>query len=129
MTDSHLAVGHAGGSWSFQDQEPQEVVMNPIHIIRRLTVLLAGLAATIVASIITASAAFATMPPPEPALPPGLNKHPPLAPAHVHAALAGGMPGWQIALIAVGAAVVAAVIAVLIDRAWTARRHVTASAT
>ena len=38
--------------------------MNPIRIIRRLAVLLAGLAATVVASIITASAAFATMPPP-----------------------------------------------------------------
>ena len=103
--------------------------MNPIRIIRRLAVLLAGLAATVVASILAASAAFATMPPPEPALQPGLNKHPPLAPARVHAALAGGMPGWQIALIAAGAAVVAAVIAVLIDRAWTAHRHVTASAT
>jgi uncharacterized membrane protein YedE/YeeE len=34
----------------------------------------------------------------------------------------GGMPGWQIALIAVGAALVAAVVAVLAYRAWTARR-------
>jgi hypothetical protein len=105
--------------------------MNPIRIIRRLAVLLAGLAATVVASILTASAAFATIAvlPADPALPPGWNKHPPVAPAHVHAAVTGGMPGWQIALIAAGAAIVAAVIAVLIDRAWTAHRHVTASAT
>jgi hypothetical protein len=34
----------------------------------------------------------------------------------------GGMPGWQIVLIAVGAAVAAAVLAVLIDRARLARR-------
>ena len=34
----------------------------------------------------------------------------------------GGMPGWQITLIAVGAALVAAVLAVLLDRAWAARK-------
>ncbi len=35
----------------------------------------------------------------------------------------GGMPGWQIALIAVGAALVAAIVAVLAYRAWTTRRQ------
>jgi hypothetical protein len=34
---------------------------------------------------------------------------------------AGGMPGWQITLIAVGAALVAAVLAVLADRTWSTR--------
>ena len=34
-----------------------------------------------------------------------------------------GMPGWQIALIAIGAALFAATAAVLLDRAWTARRR------
>ena len=34
----------------------------------------------------------------------------------------GGMPGWQITLIAVGAALIAAVLAVLLDRAWAARK-------
>lgn len=34
---------------------------------------------------------------------------------------AGGMPGWQITLIAVGAALVAAVVAVAADRARSAR--------
>ena len=38
----------------------------------------------------------------------------------------GGMPGWQIALIAIGAALVAAICAVLAYRAWTARRPLTA---
>ena len=38
------------------------------------------------------------------------------------------LPGWQIALIAFGAALVAAVTAVLLDRARLARRHVTATA-
>jgi hypothetical protein len=32
------------------------------------------------------------------------------------------MPGWQIILIAAGAALAAAVAAVLLDRAWAARR-------
>jgi len=38
----------------------------------------------------------------DPPLPPGWNKHPRLPdPARVHAALAGGMPGWQLSLMAV----------------------------
>jgi hypothetical protein len=36
------------------------------------------------------------------------------------------MPGWQITLIAAGAAVLAAAAAVLLDRARAARRHQTA---
>jgi hypothetical protein len=38
------------------------------------------------------------------------------------------MPGWQIALIAAGAALVAAVLAVLADRTWIARRRSMAGA-
>ena len=34
----------------------------------------------------------------------------------------GGMPGWQITLIAVGAALAGAVLAVLLDHAWAARK-------
>ena len=34
----------------------------------------------------------------------------------------GGMPGWQITLIAVAAALVAAAAAVLLDRVWASRR-------
>jgi hypothetical protein len=42
---------------------------------------------------------------------------------------AGGMPGWQITLIALGAALVAATAAVLLDRARTARRSTSAITT
>jgi hypothetical protein len=35
---------------------------------------------------------------------------------------AGGMPGWQITLIAVGTAAAGAALAVLLDRAWAARK-------
>jgi hypothetical protein len=41
----------------------------------------------------------------------------------------GGMPGWQITLIAVGAALCAAVLAVLLDRVWAERRHAARVAT
>jgi hypothetical protein len=59
----------------------RETIMNPIHHIRRVLAVLAGLTA------------------------------------------AGGMPGWQIALIAVGAALLAAALAVLADRVLAARRR------
>ena len=105
--------------------------MNPIRTIRRLAVLLAGLAAAALASIITASAAFAW--PDPPGGPAGLYHFRPTTPVMArtvtHTVVTGGMPGWLIILIAVGAAIVAAVIAVLIGRAWTGRHHVTASAT
>jgi hypothetical protein len=41
----------------------------------------------------------------------------------VHTITVGGTPGWQIALLAVGAAIVAAFIAVLLDRVRAARRQ------
>jgi hypothetical protein len=64
------------------------------------------------------------LPPP----PPGWNKHPPLpGPAHLHAALAAGLPSWQITLIAEAATVIAAVLAVLARRTRAARRRVPAT--
>jgi len=44
-------------------------------------------------------------------------------PPVIHTVVVGGMPGWQIAVIAVAAALVAAVAAVLYDRARSARRR------
>ena len=46
----------------------------------------------------------------------------------VHTVLAGGMAGWQVTLIAVGAALLAAVVAVLADRARAERRRLSVSA-
>ena len=40
----------------------------------------------------------------------------------VHVVTGGGMTGWQITLIALGAALVAAAAAVLLDRAWVTHR-------
>lgn len=104
--------------------------MKVIHHIRRLAGILAGLAAALAAALAGAPAAFAAtgaFPPPDPVSPSG-----PTAPAvldHAHAAVAGGMAGWQIALIAVGAAILGAIVAVLLDRARAARRHRPAAAT
>src|SRR4029077_7843587 len=41
----------------------------------------------------------------------------------VHTVVVGGMPGWQIAAIAVAAALVAGIAAVLVERGRTARRR------
>jgi hypothetical protein len=91
--------------------------MNPIRTIRRLASILAGLAAATLAVIAAAPAALATPAPPDPG-PAGIVP----APA-IHTVVIGGMPGWQITLIAAGAAALAAGLALLLARAWAARRH------
>jgi hypothetical protein len=83
----------------------------PLSTIRRLACTLAGLAAALLAATAAATASFA--------------RPIPLAPGRdaTQTIIIGGMPGWQIALIAVAAAIVAAAVAVLLDRARAARRH------
>jgi hypothetical protein len=102
----------------------EEVAMNHIHRIRRIAVLLSGMAAAALTFGATSPAAFAEHVPPA-----GGSGPPGQAPAQVHTVVIGGMPGWQIALIAVGTALLAAALAVLFDRARTARRHLTAPTT
>jgi len=102
--------------------------MNPIQHIRRFAAVVAGLAAALVA--FGATPAFAALPPghggavgKQVPLPPGAP------PVQIHTIVTGGTPGWVIALIAVGAALLAATVAVLVDRARSARRRpVTAAA-
>jgi hypothetical protein len=89
----------------------------PSRPIRRLAGILAALAAALLAAATAAPAAFAL---PVPPMGGGDGTVPP---PPVQTVVVGGMPGWQIALIALGAAVVAAAIAVLLDRARAARRH------
>lgn len=62
--------------------------------------------------------------------PPRWNKHPPLPAlhAHTHTMIIGGMPGWQLTLIAVAAALAAATLAMTICDMWAARRRVSAGA-
>jgi hypothetical protein len=110
--------------------------MNLIRHVRRLAGILAGLGGALLAFAGAAPVAMARP------LPPAGGSHypPPLPPAHTvapvykipvqtAAAAAGGMPGWAIILIAVGAALLAAVAAVLADRAWASRRRAVTPAT
>ena len=83
----------------------------------RLACILAALAAALLAAAAAAPAAFALP------VPPGGGGDGTMPPPPVRTVIIGGMPGWQIALIAIGAAVVAAAVAVLLDRARSARRH------
>jgi hypothetical protein len=53
----------------------------------------------------------------------------PVPAATVHVISTGGMPGWQIALIALGAALLAAIVAVFLDRARATRRNAVTAAT
>lgn len=56
------------------------------------------------------------------------NGHIPSTPPAVHTVVVGGMPGWQIAAIAIVAALVAAVAAVLLDRSRSVRRRMPVAA-
>ena len=84
--------------------------------IRRIITALVTLAGALLAFTAAAPAALAIRVPP-----PG-GRRAVQAPPQVHTIVAGGMPGWQIALIAAAAALAAAAVAVLLDRAWTARK-------
>jgi hypothetical protein len=113
--------------------------MNPAHAIRRLArILAAALAAGLAWAAAPAALASPRPQPPgwnkHPPLPaaahpalrylPGWNKHPPL-PAHAHTVAAAGLPGWQLTLILVLAALLATAVAVT-RRLRTARRASTA---
>ncbi len=84
--------------------------------IRRILAAVAILAGT-VAALAIAPAAYASLPPHG-----GSGGGAGGAPTTVPVIAAGGMPGWQITLIAVGAALVAGAVAILADRNWTARK-------
>jgi hypothetical protein len=76
--------------------------------------VLGGLMATMLATLAAAANAA-----PAPHIPPP----PPDVPVAYSVVGGGGMPGWEITLIAVGAALTAAILAVLVDRVWSARRR------
>ena len=85
--------------------------------IRRTFTAVATLAGALLALTAAAPAALAIRVPP-----PGENAGPVQAPPPVHTIVVGGMPGWQITLIAAMAALAAAAVALLLDRAWAARK-------
>ena len=103
--------------------------MNPIRHIRRVAGVLAGLTAALVAFGVTPAFAHPVPVPDGGGIPRPVPAHPLVVlPAPVRTIVAGGMPGWQIALIAIGAALLAAAVAVLADRALAGRRRAAAAA-
>jgi hypothetical protein len=113
-----------------------------MNSIRRIGAAVAALTGALLA-LTTASAAYASLPhgggpAPAPArlwpiviggMPvPAYPSAPARAPAQFPTTVSYGMPGWQITLIAIGAALAAAVVAVLLDRARAARRNRPATA-
>ena len=100
--------------------------MNTIRHIRRLTGILAACAcacacACALLALAVASPAMAATA----SIPPYGHSVAP-APVPIHTVISGGMPAWQVTLIAAGAAILAAILAVTADRARAARRHITA---
>lgn len=90
--------------------------------IRRISATLAAFAAALLGVSAGAPAAFAstnTLPAPGGG---GPATGSPAATVS-HTIIVGGMAGWQIAVIAAGAALLAAAAAVLLDRAWQARHQ------
>ena len=90
--------------------------------LRRIAAALAAVICAVLASAAVVPAASAMIP-----IPPGGGTAVP-APA-VRVVTEGGMAGWQIALIAFGAALVAATAAILLDRARATRRAAPATTT
>ena len=85
---------------------------------RRLAAATAILTWALLASAVIVPAAWA-----ENVIPPG-GEAPPSPPLQV---ISGGMAGWQITLIALGAALVAAIAAIVLDRGRAARRAASAT--
>jgi hypothetical protein len=108
--------------------------MNPIRAIGRAARILTGVAVGLLALATAAPAALARPAPPPvtpTALatprpqPPGWNKHPPLP---THALAAGGMPGWQITLIAAATVLAATIAVLLVARARATQRTIASAA-
>jgi len=108
-----------------------EVTMNRIRQICRCLVGLPRRASAVLASAAAAPAVLATAPP----LPPGWNMRPPMPREYIFGPVVkvpghtviGGMPGWQITLIAAAAALLASALTVTVFRIRAARRRVTAT--
>jgi hypothetical protein len=89
--------------------------------LRRLAGVLAAVCGLLAAAVTVPNAAFAMIVPP-PGGPAGTTGVTPLSATTVRVVTTGGMAGWQITLIALGAALLAAAAVVLLDRARAARR-------
>ena len=108
---------------------PRAAAPTPAARLHRIAVTIAAVICALLAplAIIPAASATILIPHPDPGGAAGPARLAPVSPA-VRVVTTGGMAGWQIALIALGAAVAAAAAAVLLDRALAARRAAPAPA-
>ena len=90
---------------------------------RRLAAALAAVTCALLASALVPAASAAELV----RDPPGGASLAPVPAPVVPVVTAGGMPGWQITLIALGAALVTAIAAVFLDRMLAARRSVSST--
>jgi hypothetical protein len=91
---------------------------------RRLTTVLATVIVGLLASVAVVPAAFAN---PIPVGEGGTAPTAPVPATTIHVLSTGGLASWQITLIALGAALLAAAAAVLLDRKLAARRSASAT--
>jgi hypothetical protein len=89
--------------------------------LRQITAILATLVGGVLAWAAAVPAASAAIIP-VPGAGAGYGPAPAALPSPVRVITAGGMPGWQITLIAIAAALAAATTAVFLDRARAGRR-------
>jgi hypothetical protein len=111
---------------SHQGSHPRLAARTAGARLGRLAAVLAAVICGLLASAAVVPAAFAKMRP-DGGPPYGAASVTPVPATTVRVITAGGMAGWQITLIALGAALVAAAAAVLLDRARAARRTATAT--
>ena len=103
---------------SLRGPHPRTAARQAAALLRRAGAALAALTCALLASAAIVPAASASIP-----ITPG---GPDVPPATVPV-FAGGMAGWQIILIALGAALIAATVAVVLDRTLAAHRAATAA--
>jgi hypothetical protein len=107
--------------------------MKHIHAVRRTASVVLAICSSFLGFALFAPSSFALMVnfptyangrmPPR-----GAGQPVPPGPTVVHTVVTGGMAGWLITFIAVGAALFTATVAVMMDRARVARRRLTVSA-
>ena len=95
--------------------------------LRRLTAALAAITGGLLAWVAAVPAASAAILIPNPGAGGAYGPVPVAPAAPVQVIAAGGMPGWQITLIAVAAALAAATAAVFLDRTRASRRSASAT--
>ena len=106
-----------------QGPHPRPAALKAGTRLRRLAAAMAAVTVGLLASVAAVPAAFARDIP----VPGGYHGTTFVAPvpsATVHAAAAGGLAAWQVTLIAVGAALAAAGVTILLGRVRAARRAV-----